>query len=157
MQVKDIMTKEVLTVHPRDTVWRAAQLMAESDHGGLPVVDEGNRVLGIITETDLLHFTLPKYIEDLGDVGFLPEDFEPFERRMEWSVEARVSEVMTKNVITVTEETSVVQVATLMLSRRVHRFPVVREGRLVGIVSRGDIVDEIVYQGLAELLGLEAS
>ena len=145
MRAKDIMTDQPVTVFEGATAAEAAQLMHASGQGGLPVVDAAGQLLGIVDRLVLLRLILPKYAEDIGDLGFLPEDFKPFESRMEEIGRMLVRDVMRPSDVRATEDTPVVEIAALMVTKQASHVPVVREGRLVGIVAVQDIVDEIVW------------
>ena len=140
MRAIDIMTSEVITVGENATVPEAAKLMAERGISAVPVVDKENRVVGMVSEGDLLHRT---------ETGT--------ERRRSWwldmvsstnklageyikSHSGKVKEVMTRDVMSVTEETPVGDIAVLLETNRIKRVPVVRDGKIVGIVSRANLV-----------------
>lgn len=155
MQAKDIMQRDVRTVGPDATVEEVAAILAEAGFTGLPVVDEENRVVGIVTEADLLvrvkRLNLPKYFPFLGGVIFL-ENPTRFEDELRKATAARVSEVMTKDVITVSEDTPVQDVATILVEHRINRLPVVRDGKLVGLITRDDVI-RAVHLGAAAPAG----
>lgn len=108
---RDIMTTDVVTVTPDTPVERVARLLAEHRITGMPVVDDEGRVIGIVSEYDLI-----------SKRGRTAED------------------VMSREVISVSEDVSAEAVAQLLTERRVRRVPVLREGKLVGIISRADLV-----------------
>ncbi|HEY8497427.1 MAG TPA: CBS domain-containing protein [Limnochordales bacterium] len=143
MQAKDIMQRNVRTIGPDATVAEVAAILAEAGYSGLPVVDEENRVIGIVTEADLLvrakRLNLPTFFPFLGGVIFL-ENPRRFEEELRKATAVRVREVMTTDVVTVSEDTPVQDVATLMVEHRINRVPVVRDGRLVGLITRDDII-----------------
>jgi len=143
MQAKDVMTTEVVTIGPDASVQQVAMLLSERGISGVPVVDEAKRVVGIISEGDLLHRI------ELGT------ERRPARRRQSWwlssfaAAEApdyvksrgrRVNDLMTQDVVTVTEDTPLADVATLLETRGIKRVPVVRDGSLVGIISRANLV-----------------
>lgn len=146
MQAKDIMQRDVRTVGPDATVEEVAAILAEAGYTGLPVVDDDNRVIGIVTEADLLvrakRLNLPRFFPFLGGVIFL-ENPRRFEEELRKATAVRVGEIMTTDVVTVTEDTPIQDVATLMVERRINRVPVVRDGRLVGLITRDDIIRAI--------------
>ena len=112
MSVKEIMTKDVITVPPAMPVREVANLLSERNVSGVPVIDDEGRVLGVVSELDVV-----------GRQG------------------ATAADVMSKQVISVTEETDVREVVQLFLNERVRRVPVLSGGQqLVGIVSRSDLV-----------------
>ena len=140
----DIMTSDLVTVATGMSVTDAAHLMAERRIGALPVVDDGGDLIGLVTEGDLImqdakvHF--PTYLHLLGGYIFYPGSTERFESDLKKAVGATVGDVMTAEPLTVDASATVEDVATLMAERDVSRLPVLRDGKLVGIVSKGDIV-----------------
>ena len=143
LTARDIMTPDPVTVGPDETVTDAAHLMSERHVGSLPVVDDG-RMVGFVTEGDLImqdvkvHF--PTYLSLLGGYIFAPGADDRFEAALRKAVAATVRDVMTREPLTVTPEALVTDVATLMVERDVARIPVVEGDRVVGVVSKSDIV-----------------
>ena len=143
MKARDIMTTEVIAVSPQTTVGEIAALLTEHGVAGMPVIDEDHRVLGVVTEADLVvrsarpHF--PHYIQLLDGFVFLesPKRFDEEVRKM---IAMTAEEIMTREVITCSPDASVEDVATLMVDRDVNRIIVTEGDRLVGIVTRADIV-----------------
>ena len=140
MRAADVMTSEVITVDENAYVQEAAKLMATRGISAVPVVDREGQVVGMVSEGDLLH---------RAETGT--------ERRRSWWLEmvastnqlageyvkshsGSVKDVMTRDVISVTEETTVADIAILLETNRIKRVPVLRDGRLVGIVSRANLV-----------------
>lgn len=138
MRVGEIMQSQVLTLNPEDPLERAMYLICAHRIGGLPVVDATGRVVGILSEKDILHRMYPSFQELIED-PIRSRDFEGMEERYLDICGVRVADVMTHRVFTVTPDTPVLKAASLMLRQRVRRLPVVAAGRLVGIVSLGDI------------------
>jgi len=144
MQIKEIMTTDVITVSTSDSVEQCAKLLQENNISGLPVLDESGKVAGMVTEGDLIRrasrIKTPGYLEILGGLIYLgsPKKFvEELQRAM--SLEA--GQLMSKNVISVKPEESVEKAATLMVENSINRLPVVDDNnKLVGIVSRRDIM-----------------
>ena len=150
MQAKDIMSREVITVTKDTTVNEAARLLTEKGISGIPVVEEGNRVIGMVTEGDLIFqdrkLDPPAFIEILGAVIYLKDPNKYLEafRKM---IATRVEDIMTAKVVSVREDTSVEEIATLMIEKKVNRLPVLNEGgELVGIVSRQDLVKSLIKE-----------
>ena len=143
LTARDIMTPDPVTVGRDMTVTDAAHLMTEKHIGSLPVVEDGVLV-GLVTESDLImqdvkvHF--PTYLSLLGGYVFAPGSTDRFESSLRKAVAATVSDVMTADPITVSPEALVSDVATLIIERDVARIPVLEDGKLVGIVSKSDIV-----------------
>ena len=138
MQVRDVMTRKVICVTVGDSILAAAGLMLQNRISGLPVVDAGGNLVGVVTEGDFLRRgelgtqrTRPKWLEFLLGPGRLANEYvHAFGRK--------VGEIMTADPICVTEDDSLQTVVELMERGRVKRLPVIRDGRLVGIVSRAN-------------------
>jgi CBS domain-containing protein len=140
MNVADIMTQPVITVQPETRIAEAARLMLQHRVSGLPVVDPGGAMIGIVTEGDLLRRAelgterhRPHWLELLLGPGRLARDYIDTHARA-------VGEVMTENVASVAPDDTLPDVVRLMEKRHVKRLPVIKEGRLVGIVSRANLV-----------------
>lgn len=144
MLVKEVMTEQVVTVMTEDSVEKCANLLLEHNISGLPVLDEAGKVVGIVTEGDLIRrasrIKAPGYLEILGGLIYLgsPKKFvDEIQRAMSLSA----GEMMTKKVIDVGPEDTLEQAATLMNNNGVSRLPVIAaDAKLVGIVSRRDIM-----------------
>ena len=149
--VRQVMTTDVVAFHPDDGVQEVAKTMAERSIGGAPVVDGNGRVVGLVTDDDLIvqdarmHF--PTVISVLGAYLELPTSLQRFEHELHKAVAAKVADVMTPDPPTCAEDDTLEQVATTMHEGDLSRLPVVRDGRLVGIVSRGDVLKAIVQSG----------
>lgn len=124
MNAGDLMTTHVITVDDRARIEDAARLLAHHRISGLPVVNRAGALIGVVTEHDLL-----------AKSGTL------------------VSEIMSRGVISVTPETDAEAVALLLSDRRVRRVPVLDHGRLVGIVSRSDLVQQIAMRWVCQTCG----
>lgn len=141
MRALDVMTKRVITVAADTPVREAARIFAENHISGAPVVDDEGRVFGMITEGDLLHRTETGtqarrrswWLEFFSSTRDLAATYIKENARL-------VKDVMTTEVISVTEETPVRDIADLMERHRIKRVPVLYEGALVGIVSRANLV-----------------
>ncbi|MGV8146085.1 MAG: CBS domain-containing protein [Alkaliphilus sp.] len=143
MLVKDIMTKHVFTVKKEEKIENAVKILMDNNFSGMPVVDDENKVIGVITEGDLIYrskkLRIPTFFTILDSYIFL-ESMKNLEKQIKKMVGYRVEDVMTADVITVKEDTTIEEVATLMTRKKINRIPVVREGVLVGVVSRRDII-----------------
>lgn len=143
MIARDVMSSPVITV-PRDApVLEVAGLLTEHRISGVVVVDEDGLMLGILGEGDLLYRVarphLPPHVEVLGSIIYLqtPGQIDEMMRKIGGTV---AEDVMSHKLASVTEDTPVEDVASLMIDRKIRRIPVVRDGRPVGIITRGDIV-----------------
>ncbi len=144
MQAKDIMTPQVITVSPTTPVAQVAHILRERHISGVPVVNEAGKVVGLVTEIDLikrharLHF--PVYLPFLESLVFLesPRHYQEEVRRV---LGTTAQEIMTKPVRTARPDTDVKDIATMMVEERSNPIPILDEtGALVGIVSHTDIV-----------------
>ena len=139
----DIMQPNVITIKENDTVEHLAKLLAGKKISGVPVVDDDNRVVGIVSEGDLvaadadIHF--PHFIELLGNIIYL-ESVKKYEERLEKAAAVEVGEIMTKHVHTVQRQAPLHEIATVMTDHRINRLPVVDGDILVGMITRADVV-----------------
>lgn len=117
MIASDIMTRKVYTIHPEASAQEAAQLLSQHRISGVPVVNADNKIIGMVTEADI--------ISKLHREGLL------------------VSDIMTNEVISIGEDTPVGEIAMLLTERKIKRVPVISDDKLIGIVSRGDIVHAV--------------
>lgn len=150
LAARDIMTPDPITVAGSLSVTDAARLMVENRVGALPVL-EGDVMIGLVTEDDLImqdvKVEFPTYLHLLDGFIMYPPATVRFESELKKAVGATVADVMTVNPVTVDPSTSVSDVATLMVDREVDRVPVMQDGRLVGIVSKSDIVRSLIAEG----------
>ena len=144
MKAADVMTREILSVAPDASVLEAVRLMLQHKISGLPVIDAAGRLQGILTEGDFLRRVetgterkRSRFVEFLLGPGRLAEEYTHASGR-------RVSEVMTPDVQTVTEDAPLEQVVHLMERHRVKRIPVVRGDKVVGIVTRKNLMRALV-------------
>src|ERR671932_1118155 len=143
--VREYMDAEPITVAPDASGEAVARVLGEHELHGVPVVDGDGRVVGIVTENDLVigdeegDLHIPHYIELFGGLVFL-EPFRRFEQRLRKAVAARASEMMTANPRTVGPDADVHEAARVIVETGHNRIPVVEGGRLVGVISRADVV-----------------
>lgn len=143
-QIRDFMTTDPITITPMDSVETVLSHLEAQHISGLPVVDDAGKVVGIVSEADLLFkerpIRLPLYITFLGGIIYL-KPLEHFVQQLKKCLGMSVQDVMTPNPMTITPDTSIAQAATLMLDKRINRLPVVdATGKLVGIITRNDLL-----------------
>ncbi|MBF0613739.1 MAG: CBS domain-containing protein [Magnetococcales bacterium] len=139
MLVQDVMTRNVRTVKREDSVRSVAAILCTNKISGLPVVEEGNRLVGIISEKDILNGLLPNYRTFLHD-PLKQRDFESMEESYQEILTKKVENLMTPRVFSVSPNDPILLAASQMDLHRFRRIPVVENGdQLVGIVSLGDI------------------
>lgn len=143
--VADIMSRNPIVVHPETSLSEAIKILAEHRISGLPVVDQTQKLVGVISETDLMWqetgVTPPAYFMILDSVIYL-ENPAKYERDLHKALGQTVGEVMTKkDIATTVSDTSVRRAAHLMHERKVHRLIVVDDAKqVIGVLTRGDIV-----------------
>ena len=147
--VGDVMRRKVRSVTPETTLAEAARMMTRYHLGSIPVLSEDGEVLGMVSGRDLLALTLPRYLKEArpsrGSSGTALEDVDGFGAGAGAGADADpenlpVREVMDRSVLCLSEDQSLADVAGLMVTKDTDRFPVVREGILVGMLTRGGVV-----------------
>jgi CBS domain-containing protein len=143
--VREIMDADVPTVRPDDDVESVIRVLREHELPGVPVVNEGGRCVGIVTENDLVigdeegDLHLPHMVSLFGGVVFL-EPLSRFEERLRKAVAARVEDMMTRDPVTVDADADASEAARLIAEKGHNRLPVVEHGRYVGVVTRVDVL-----------------
>nr|WP_201280505.1 CBS domain-containing protein [Hassalia byssoidea] len=142
--VADVMSRDPIVVRSETSLNEAIQILAERRISGLPVVDDAGKLVGIISETDLMWqetgVTPPAYIMFLDSVIYL-QNPATYERDLHKALGQTVGEVMSKDPITISPEKTLTEAARVMHDKNVHRLPVLDEsGQVIGILTRGDIV-----------------
>jgi CBS domain-containing protein len=151
LTVADIMDADTPTVAPEDSVERVLRVLDENELPGVPVVTAGGRCVGIITEADLVmtgedaDLHLPHYFELFGGFVFL-ESLGHFEERLRKATAAVASDLMTEDPVTIEPSASVQEAARLISRSKHNRLPVVEHGRLVGVVTRVDVLEALTRE-----------
>ncbi|HVS28246.1 MAG TPA: CBS domain-containing protein [Solirubrobacteraceae bacterium] len=149
--VAEIMERDPIKVAPDDDIESVLHLMREHELPGVPVVNDGGRCVGIVTEADLVlrdegsDLHLPHYIALFGGVVFL-EPLKRFESRLRKAVASKAADMMTEDPDTIGPDASVEQAAREIATRKHNRLPVVEHGRLVGVVTRLDVLEALTAQ-----------
>jgi len=151
LTVADIMDADTPTVSPEDTVESVLRTMRENELTGVPVVNSGGRCVGIITEADLVmtgedaDLHLPHYFQLFGGLVFL-EPLSHFEERLRKATAALARDLMTEDPVTIEPSATVEEAARTIARKRHNRLPVVEHGRLVGVVTRVDVLEALTNQ-----------
>ena len=150
MKAMDVMTREVVSIEPDASVLEAVRLMLQHRISGLPVIDAAGKLQGILTEGDFLRRAetgterkRSRFVEFLLGPGRLAEDYARASGR-------KVGEVMTLDVYTVAEDAPLEQVVHLMERHRIKRLPVVRDGKVTGIITRANLMRAVASLALAQ-------
>lgn len=143
MKARDIMVSPVITVKPAQTVCEVAKLFVERKISAAPVVDDGGKLVGIVSEGDLLRRIETKTERDRSSWLRLLTADEVLAAEYMKARARKVADVMTKKVVVATADTPLSEVATLLEKNSIKRVPVLSAGRLVGIVSRSNLVQAL--------------
>jgi CBS domain-containing protein len=134
LKIKEVMIPDLTSVSADTPIKEAVKIMSQQRMIGLPVVDNDQNVIGIITESDIAKGCLPGYYKELQNPSFIP-DFDQFSQQAKKIAHRPVKEFMTTIVYSVEEDTSRTQAADLLFRKDLRIVPVVREGKLVGILT----------------------
>lgn len=146
MKVKEIMTREVVSVSPDAYAKEALDLLFKMNISGLPVIENQKKLVGMFTEKEVISYVLPSYIEKVGRFIY-DENPKSTKRKFQNLAKITVVQLMRKDVVTVSEEATLCEVARIMLTQKARRLPVLdKSGKVVGIVARGDIIKALVKE-----------
>lgn len=144
---KDLMTRDVITVKPDLTVKGLARILVDNQISGVPVVNDGGELLGIVTEKDLIErdkkLHLPTVVTLFDAVIYL-ESEKHFKAELKKMAASTVGDIMVTDVVTIDEAATVREIATLMSDKGTNVLPVVKEGKVVGIVGKADVVRSMI-------------
>jgi len=137
LTVRDVMTRRVYRVYPHTPVHELVDLMRRHRLRAVPVVGEKREVLGLVTDRDILRYHLPRLRR--GERGEATGADEANDQ-----AETQVKRIMSRSVMCISENETLAEVASVMINKDVERFPVVREGRLTGFLTRGDLLRKLI-------------
>lgn len=138
MQIKDVMTKSVITVSPDASLKEVGTILKEKRISGVPVVDSDNNIVGIITVNDLLRVL--EEIHQWQDIERKATGMNLSELVGKEKLNSKVKTIMSKNVYTLEETKGMGDVMRLMFSKKIHTIPVTRDNKLVGVIGKRDLV-----------------
>ena len=144
LTVRDLMTPDVLAARPDQSLGDVARLMIDKDVRAIPVVDEGGALMGMVTHRELLRYLIPDYIQKTKSGEFRAVSKTQLQRGSSDPRALPVKDVMARAVLCLSEEQTLADVANLMNNKDVDRFPVVREGVVVGFLTRADLIRRLV-------------
>jgi CBS domain-containing protein len=146
LTAKDIMTREVITVRQDTTVKELAEILWKNKISGVPVLDENDTVVSVVTESDLIDQTkkvhIPTMISLLDSVIFLESSKKTEEEIKKMSGDT-AQDICSDELISVAENTGLDEIATIMSERNVHTLPVIQDNKLVGVIGKSDIIRSI--------------
>jgi CBS domain-containing protein len=147
LKVKDIMTKDIITVTPDTEVVKAAKILLEKRINGLPVVDDSGKLVGILCQSDLIaqqkSIPIPSLFTLLD--GFMPlKIMKRIDKEVEKIAAIMVEQAMTPKPVTVDPDADIEDVARLMVDKNYHTLPVLDGGKVVGIVGKEDILKTLL-------------
>jgi CBS domain-containing protein len=146
VKAKDIMTKDLITVHPGMEIVKAAEILLDHGINGVLVV-EGGKLVGILCQSDLIaqqkKLPVPSFFTLLD--GFIPlGSTKQFEKAFQKIAATTVADAMTPNPVTASPETPIEEIASLMVDRNFHTIPIVEKEKLVGIVGKEDVLKTLM-------------
>lgn len=146
-KARDIMTTTVISVTPETTVSELAKILATNNIGGAPVLNSSGELVGVVTESDLIDqkkkIHIPTVVTILDSVIYL-ENPDKMEKEIKKIAGSTVQDIYSTEPLTVEEETPLDEIATIMAEKNVHTLPVVKDGTLVGIIGKQDIIRTII-------------
>lgn len=149
LTAKDIMTRDVVTVTPDTSIEELASLLVKNEISGVPVLDEAGELVCIVTENDLIsrnkRLHIPTVVSFL-DAAIYLESSRRFEEEVKRMAATRVGDICSRKVVSITPETTVVDIATIMDEKKVHLLPVVANNKVIGIVGKRDVLKAVARQ-----------
>lgn len=147
MKIEEIMQKEVISVSENADIKEIAKALTDNKVSGLTVVNAQGDLVGIVSEGDLLHKEtnprMPDYVDILGAIIYY-HGMKRYHDDYRKLMATKASDIMTTKMITVSKETTVEEAAQLMVQHSIKRLPVIENGKMIGIISRADIVRTLV-------------
>jgi CBS domain-containing protein len=153
LKVKDIMTREVISVSPETEITDAAKILLEKRINGVPVIDPFGRLVGILCQSDLVaqqkSIPVPSIFTFLD--SYLPlTSIKRIDKEIEKIAALTVNEAMTPEPVTVSPDTDIEDVAKLMVDKKYHTLPVVVDGKVIGIVGKEDVLKTLIPEPHSE-------
>jgi len=148
MLIKEIMTKDIVTVSPEMDIHKLAELFIDKNISGAPVVDADQRLLGVVKEEGVIFqdkkVHLPTFVN--LSLGFLALGTNRYNEEIKKITANKVADIMEKEVLTISPDMKIEDVATLMLEKENYYFPVLEQEKLIGVVTKKDIVRAIAKE-----------
>jgi CBS domain-containing protein len=144
---QDIMTREVITISPEADITEAVKILLDKGINGLPVVDGEGRLVGILCQSDLVRMQKSLPIPSLFTLldGFVPLSSSAlFEAEVKRIAASKVSDAMSAKVVTVAPDMTIDEIAALMVDKKFHTLPVTKDGKLLGVVGKKDVIKTLI-------------
>lgn len=145
MKIKDIMLKNTTSIIPDCLLEEVIEIMAIQRINGITVVNEEQKVIGFISQHDIIKELLPNYLGIINSSSFITE-FIQLSKKLKEYANHKAEDFMKKNVITINEDDNEVMAADLLIRNKIHHLPVVRNGYLVGIVTLRDLLKAMIEE-----------
>lgn len=149
-KVKHYMSKKVIKFSPEASIFDVAKVLAQKNISGAPVVEKG-KIVGIISETDIVKFMqlkIPSAKIEIPSISFmlasLIKDHFQFKKELKRISEFKVKNIMSKSVVTISPDETILEAATKMAEHDINRLPVVENGKVIGIISRADLIKALL-------------
>lgn len=147
LTARDIMTRDIITVTEESTIKELARILTSNHISGVPVINDKGKLVGVVTQSDLIFQTkkvhIPTVITILDSVFYL-ENPDKMGEEMKKMAGTKVKDILTSSPITVTEETQLDEIATIMSEKNFHTLPVVNKDTLVGVIGKKDIIRTLI-------------
>lgn len=143
VKARDIMKKEIISVHPEMPVDELGRFFIEHDISGAPVMDAQGQLKGIVTEYDLISVSKKFHIPSMLRIfdAIIPlEGSEAMKKEIQKMAASQVADICTTDVITINEDTPIEEIATIMAEKHITLLPVVRDGKVVGVVGKHEVI-----------------
>jgi len=147
LTARDIMNREVITITEESTIKELARILAIHQISGVPVINDKGKLVGVVTESDLIYQTkkvhIPTVVTILDSVFYL-ENPDKMGDEMKKMAGTKVKDILTSSPVTVTEDTPLDEIATIMAEKNMHTLPVVNMNALVGVIGKKDIIRTLI-------------
>lgn len=148
LKARDVMTRVLITVSPDTTIEDLGRLFIEKNVSGAPVVDSEGRLIGIVTENDLINKNSRLHIPTVLRLfdAFIPLGSSRLEQEIKKMAASTVGDICSRKVVSIDEDASLEDIATIMTDRKIHLLPVLKDGRLTGIIGKKDLIKGIAVE-----------
>ena len=145
-KIRDIMETQVYTIHEDATIREVIQALVDRKTNGLPIVNDDNKVVGFISDGDIMKFIAKQNPRIIDMTSFITVwyDTDSFETKLEDLMQLNVMELATTKIVSVDADDAVDEVARVLGEKKIKKVPVLEDGKLVGVINRGDILRYIL-------------